>query len=110
MQARRAGIDHHNVVAAVTHGATSAKDLSDSDAAAVIQAIADLAAGRVRLEQDDEGAWRLIGDETGEEPPPPPPSEKGDLLDRVEEIRTAQADRKRGGQQTLPTETPQEDT
>jgi hypothetical protein len=109
MQARRAGIDHHNVVAAVTHGRTStAKDLSDSDAAAVIQAIADLAAERIRLEQDDEGAWRLIGDETGEEPAPGPPAEN--LVDRVAEIRNAQADRKRGGQQTLPTSTPQEDT
>jgi len=106
MQARRAGIDHHQVVSAVTNGRTNtAKDLSDTDAAAVLQAIADLAAERIRLEQDDDGAWRLIGDETGDPPPAPPlaQEDKPDLVDRVNDIRNAQADRKRGGQQTLPT-------
>lgn len=91
MRAREAGIDHHQVVAAVTSGTkTSSMDLTGPEAAEVLEAIKAIAEGRRRLvkepgkcpyladvEQDDgiEDAELVDDDEPplpGEEPPPAP--------------------------------------
>ena len=52
MRAREAGIDHHQVVAAVTSGTkTSSMDLTGPEAADVLEAIKGIAEGRKRLEK-----------------------------------------------------------
>lgn len=60
MRAREARLDHHIVIAAVTSGTKkSAKDLDGAEAAAVLEAIKDLAAGRKRLIAE-EGQWPYL--------------------------------------------------
>ncbi|HEV7536225.1 MAG TPA: hypothetical protein VGP90_11355 [Acidimicrobiia bacterium] len=92
MRAREAGVDHHLVVSAVTSGTkASAMDLDGSEAAAVLQAISDLAEGRLRVVTLEGASWPSLqeidaaGDGIedaeivedgpplpGEEPPAPP--------------------------------------
>ena len=94
MRAREAGIDHHQVVAAVTSGTkTSSMDLTGTEAADVLEAIKAIAEGRRRLvkepgkcpyladvAQDGDGDDGIEDAEVvedgpplpGEEPPAPP--------------------------------------
>jgi hypothetical protein len=71
IRARDAGVDHHHVVAAVTHGRTeSAKDLNAPEADAVLRALVELQAGRLELiEPDGDLGWDLVT------PGPPEPDE-----------------------------------
>ncbi len=92
MRAREAGIDHHQVVAAITFGKkTSSMDLTGPEAAEVLEAIHDIAEGSRQLVKDPGQCPRLVevdaddgiedadivedDDEPplpGEEPPAPP--------------------------------------
>lgn len=66
IRAREAGVDHHHVVAAVTHGrATSAKDITGPEADQVLDALAAIRDGRARLEQTGDG-WQLVAIEPGD--------------------------------------------
>lgn len=63
MRAREAGIDHHQVVAAVTSGTkTSAMDLTDVEAAAVLEAIGQLTRGELRLVATEGASWPSLQD------------------------------------------------
>lgn len=58
MRAREAGVDHHQVVAAVTSGLkTSSMDCDDGEAASVLEAIGQLARGEVRLVALEGASW-----------------------------------------------------
>lgn len=92
MRAREAGIDHHQVVAAVTSGLkTSSMDLDGPEAAAVLEAIGQLARGEARLVIQEGASWPSLEEVDtaddgiedaevvedgpplpGEEPPAPP--------------------------------------
>lgn len=93
MRAREAGIDHHQVVAAVTCGLkTSSMDLDGPEAAAVLEAIGQLARGEARLVIPEGASWPSLLQQVdtaddgiedaevvedgpplpGEEPPAPP--------------------------------------
>lgn len=103
MRAREAGIDHHQVVAAITFGKkTSSMDLTGPEAAEVLEAIHDIAEGRRQLVKDPGQCPRLVEVDAdaddgiedaevveddpplpGEEPPAPPrpPVEKWSTSD-----------------------------
>lgn len=85
MRAREVGIDHHDVVAAVTSGTKrSSRDLDGVEAAAVLEAIGRIGRGEVELVTREGASWPslheiedadVVEDEPplpGEEPPAPP--------------------------------------
>jgi len=110
MRARDAGVDHHHVVAAVTHGLTnSAKDLTAPEADAVLHALVDIKAGRALLEDDGDGGWRIVdpADQFAEDPDPDEEPREGETRTqayqrRVRELRDQQRAQRSGGQQALP--------
>lgn len=60
IKANEAGVDHHQVVAAVTGGLkSSAKQVTAEEASHVIEALHDIRDGRAKLELDDK-LWRIV--------------------------------------------------
>jgi hypothetical protein len=110
MRARDAGVDHHHVVAAVTHGLTnSAKDLTAPEADAVLHALVDIKAGRALLEDDGDGGWRIVdpADQFAEDPNPDEEPRQGETRTqayqrRIRELKAKKTELDRGGQQALP--------
>lgn len=100
-RARAADIDHHDVVAAVTHGRkSSAKDLNAPEADAVMKAIQAISKGRAYIDVSDDDTPTIVEGEA--------PSLEHDIGDhveayheRIQKLRRMQQGQ-RGGQQDLP--------
>jgi hypothetical protein len=102
-QARGAGVDHHDVIRAVTHGRySSAKDVDAAQADDALHAIAAIHRGssHLEIEEDDDGRHVDLVDG-------PDPSKVEEYQARVRELKERQAQARRGGQQQIP-EDPEE--
>lgn len=99
IQAREADVDHHDVVAAVTHGAkTSAKTLTAPEADAVLTALGRLRRGTADLVPGADG-WEIVdrqADDTASAG-----DKVADYQERVRDLRDQQRDARSGGQQPL---------
>jgi hypothetical protein len=118
IRARAAGVDHHQVVAAVTRGRTSsARDLNAAEAGAVLKALVEINAGRAQLAGDDADGWLIVEVEPDDadeadagEPEPVEGETKADEYQRrVRNLQAQQQEKRNGGQQALDTDTDPEE-
>jgi hypothetical protein len=105
MRATKVGVDHHDVIYAVTHGnKTSAKAVTATEADAVLHALVDLEAGRLDLiagDPDQNEAWTLVPPAAEPAPVEPDETQIEQYQRRIRELRDKKRELDRGGQQTL---------